>query len=69
MSSSVSGERAFSSAGITISKRRDRLKAEIVEVLQVLKCMMRRDLPFRRSDLIDESDSGTTADEEDEEEG
>jgi hypothetical protein len=33
MSSSVSSERAFSSAGITISKRRNRLKPDIVEAL------------------------------------
>ena len=43
MASSVSSERAFSSAGITISKRRNRLKADIVEALQVLKCLIRRD--------------------------
>ncbi|PCH40503.1 hypothetical protein WOLCODRAFT_57295, partial [Wolfiporia cocos MD-104 SS10] len=37
MASSVSSERAFSSAGITISKRRNHLKADIVEALQLLK--------------------------------
>ena len=47
MASSVSSERAFSSAGITISKRRNRLKADIVEALQVLKCFYRNDLIFR----------------------
>ena len=36
MASSVSSERAFSSAGITISKCRNRLKADIVEALQCL---------------------------------
>jgi hypothetical protein len=46
MASSISSERAFSSAGITISKRRNRLKKDIVEALQVLKCMIRRDLLF-----------------------
>jgi hypothetical protein len=56
MSSSVSSERAFSSAGITISKRRNRLKGDIVEALQVIKCMMKRDLLFRRSDLLDDDD-------------
>ncbi|KAJ7659106.1 ribonuclease H-like domain-containing protein [Mycena polygramma] len=56
MSSSVSSERAFSSAGITISKRRNRLKSDIVEALQVLKCMLRKDLIFRKSSLMDESD-------------
>jgi hypothetical protein len=46
MASSVSSERAFSSAGITISKRRSRLKGDIVEALQFLKCLLRRDLIF-----------------------
>jgi len=47
MASSVSSERAFSSAGITISKRRNRLKADIVEALQCLKCLYHTDLIFR----------------------
>jgi hAT family C-terminal dimerisation region len=47
MASSVSSERAFSSAGITISKRRNRLNADIVEALQFLKCAFRKDLVFR----------------------
>jgi hypothetical protein len=47
MASSVSSERAFSSAGITLSKRRNRLKGDIVEALQCLKCMYRNDLIFR----------------------
>jgi len=47
MASSVSSERAFSSAGITVSKRRNRLKPDIIEALQVLKCMYHRDLLFR----------------------
>lgn len=47
MASSVSSERAFSSAGITISKRRNRLKRDIVEALQCLKCLYRNDLIFR----------------------
>lgn len=41
MASSVSSERAFSSAGITITKRRNRLKGDIVEALQVLKSKLR----------------------------
>jgi hypothetical protein len=41
MAISVSSERAFLSAGITISKRRNRLKPDIVEALQCLKCMIR----------------------------
>ena len=47
MASSVSSERAFSSAGITISKHRNRLKGNIVEALQCLKCIYRNDLIFR----------------------
>jgi hypothetical protein len=47
MASSVSSERAFSSAGITISKRRNRLKGIIVEALQCLKCLYHNDLIFR----------------------
>ena len=50
MASSVSSERAFSSAGITISKRRNRLKGNIVEALQFLKCAIRSDLIFREPD-------------------
>jgi hypothetical protein len=52
MASSVSSERAFSAAGITISKRRSRLKADIVEALQFLKCLYRRDLIFREEPSI-----------------
>ncbi|KAJ6530124.1 hypothetical protein B0H19DRAFT_967854 [Mycena capillaripes] len=37
----------FSAAGITISKGRNRLKGDIVEALQFLKCLIRRDLLFR----------------------
>ena len=47
MASSVSSERAFSAAGIAISKRRNRLKADIIEALQCLKCMYNNDLIFR----------------------
>jgi hypothetical protein len=52
MASSVSSERAFSSAGITISKRRNRLKKDIVEALQCLKCMFHNDLIFRKVEMI-----------------
>ena len=45
--SSVSSERAFSSAGITITKRRNRLKADVVEALQGLKCAFKRNLIVR----------------------
>jgi len=44
MASSVSSERAFSSSGITITKRRSRLKGDIVEALQVLKSAIRKDI-------------------------
>jgi hypothetical protein len=47
MVSSVSSERAFSSAGLTISKRCNRLKGDIVEALQCLKCMYQNDLVFQ----------------------
>ena len=46
MASSVSSERAFSSAGITLSKRCNRLQADIVEALQFMKCLFLRDLIF-----------------------
>ncbi|KZT08270.1 uncharacterized protein LAESUDRAFT_618033, partial [Laetiporus sulphureus 93-53] len=44
MATSVSSEWAFSSAGITITKRRNRLKGDIVEALQALKCAYRKNL-------------------------
>jgi hAT family C-terminal dimerisation region len=47
MATSVSSERAFSQGGITISKRRNRLKGDIVEALQCVKCAIRHDLLFR----------------------
>jgi hypothetical protein len=47
MGASVSSERAFSQGGITISKRRNRLKGDIVEALQCIKCAIRHDLLFR----------------------
>jgi hAT family C-terminal dimerisation region len=52
MASSVSSERAFSSAGITISKRRNRLKKDVVEAIQCLKCMYKNDLIFRKAETI-----------------
>lgn len=61
MASSVSSERAFSSAGITISKRRNRLKGDIVEALQILKCLFHHDLIFRevlRSSAIEKELDG-----------
>ncbi|KAJ7787567.1 ribonuclease H-like domain-containing protein [Mycena olivaceomarginata] len=56
MVSSVLSERAFSSAGITISKRRNWLKGDLVEALQVLKCFMCRELLFREPEILDEED-------------
>ena len=53
MASSVSSERAFSAAGITISKRRNRLKADIIEALQCLKCMYTNDLIFCEMPTVD----------------
>jgi hypothetical protein len=47
MVSSVSSERVFSAAGITISNRRNRLKGKLVEALQFLKCAYEHDLIFR----------------------
>jgi hypothetical protein len=47
MASSVSSKSAFSAAGITISKRRNRLEGDIVEALQCLKSLIHQDLLFR----------------------
>lgn len=44
MASSVSSERAFSAAGITICKRRNRLDGDIVEALQCLKSLLHQDI-------------------------
>ncbi|KAG6873775.1 hypothetical protein C0993_001068, partial [Termitomyces sp. T159_Od127] len=49
MASSVSSERAFSQGGLTITKHQNRLKGDIVEALQCLKCAIRHDLLFRES--------------------
>jgi hypothetical protein len=61
MASSVSSERAFSAAGITISKCRNRLKGDIVKALQCLKCLYHQDLIFcevitcsEEEDVLDE---------------
>ena len=47
MGSSVSSERAFSAAGIAITKHRNRLCGDIVEALQFLKCLIRKDIIYR----------------------
>jgi hypothetical protein len=49
MGSSVSSERAFSSSGITITKRWNRLKGDVVEALQVVKCGLKTKLILRDS--------------------
>lgn len=67
MASSVSSERAFSSAGITISKHRNRLKGDIVEALQFLKCTIHSELLFQApapSLILEEMLEGTDDDEE-----
>lgn len=46
MAASVSSERAFSAAGITVAKRRSCLKADIVEALQCLKSFLFHQLLF-----------------------
>ncbi|PPQ83822.1 hypothetical protein CVT24_012453 [Panaeolus cyanescens] len=48
MAASVSSERAFSSAGIRISKRRNRLKGDIVEAIECMECIYHHGLLFRR---------------------
>ncbi|OSX62609.1 hypothetical protein POSPLADRAFT_1046059 [Postia placenta MAD-698-R-SB12] len=45
----VKCERAFSSVGITVTKRCNRLKGDIVEALQALKCAFRCDLFFKET--------------------
>jgi hypothetical protein len=54
MASSVSSERAFSSAGITISKRWNRLKGDIVEALECIKCLLHHNLIFRPTITLDQ---------------
>ena len=52
MATSISCKRAFSSAGITISKRWNRLKPDIVEALQCLKCLIKHDLLFHEDPMV-----------------
>ena len=47
MASSVVSEQAFSSAGITISKRHNCLNADIFEALQCIKLLIQQDLMTR----------------------
>ena len=52
MATSVSSKCAFSSAGITISKRHNRLKGDIVEALQCLKCFIKHNLLFHKDPMV-----------------
>ena len=52
----MSSECAFSSAGITLSKRRNCLQADIVEALQFLKCIFHHDLIFRKESTLKEEE-------------
>ena len=54
MASSVASKRAFSAAGITISKRRNRLDSDIVEALQCLKSLKSQDLMRAYPSVADE---------------
>ena len=67
MASSISSERAFSSAGITICKRRNRLDGDIVEVLQCLKMLIHQDLMSRGMTTVAEEEAHL--DQENEERG
>jgi len=49
MATSVSSERAFSAAALTITKHRNCLKADIVEAIQVLRMLFNRDMMFREA--------------------
>ncbi len=69
MATSVSSERAFSQGGLTITNRRSRLKADIVEALQFLKCLVRQDLIYADpapSSIVEEGFQGTDGDEDSE---
>jgi hypothetical protein len=69
MSSSISSEHAFSQGGITISKWRSRLKGDIVEALQCIKCVIRHDLLFCEPAPSSISEADETSDQELEESG
>src|SRR5271168_2470604 len=70
MASSVSSEQAFSQSGITITKCCNRLKGDIVEALQCVKCVIHHDLifcePVPSRILEAKFDSGDESDSEDE---
>jgi hypothetical protein len=70
MAASVSSERAFSQGGITVTKRRNRLKGHIVEALQCVKCAIQHDLLYREpgpSSVLEAeiNDDGQCSDDED----
>ncbi|GLB43962.1 putative hAT family C-terminal dimerisation region [Lyophyllum shimeji] len=65
MASSVSSECAFSSAGITITKRRNRLKGDVVEALQFIKCSISKDLLYREEVLALTEEEMMLVDDED----
>jgi hAT family C-terminal dimerisation region len=69
MSSSVSSERAFSQGGITISKRRNRLKGDLVEALQCVKCAIQHDLLFQAPAPSSILEAEVSEDGEDDEDG
>ena len=56
MASSVSSERVFSSAGITICKQRNCLDGDIVEVLQCLKSFIHEDIMVRDLNTVAEEE-------------
>ena len=70
MSSSVLSKCVFSSAGITISKWCNSLKANPVEALQFCKCTSKSNLLFRQlSVLAETTQEGAESDEDDEDTG
>ncbi|KZV88849.1 hypothetical protein EXIGLDRAFT_564748, partial [Exidia glandulosa HHB12029] len=69
MSSSISAEWAFSSAGLTITKHRNRLKGDIVEALQVIKCTLRNDLLVHEQPPSSIVDADLLCEDSDEEDG
>ncbi len=70
MALSISSERSFSSAGITITKRRNRLGYDIVEALQILKSAAREEMlfapeePSKQQELSLEEEDATDKDED-----
>ncbi len=65
MASSVSSESVFSGAGITITKRRNRLQGDIIEALQCLKSLIHQDLIFREVPTVMEEEARLDLEDED----